>query len=255
MPYTTTGEVHHAGVSNEARIANKFTSSPPECFGKIYPGILTFHHRGGTSQVSDVEIRANSVRVDDCSLKLHRKGTFDHVNTSKIDDYIQNSALVEVVNAAKRAHHGDKNSIEAVRKSISHATNSAWDAMSSEGIRRLLLSIDFRTPRWLIVTEKDSLSIIDHSDLRELSFFPKQDETVYFLKSTPRAKTSRQIWRRSGDIETNTTLRVRLTLNNGVNALLGLSESNKNSVLTLKVQQDSVDSLLKQLPRSVVSLA
>ena len=156
MPYNTTGEVHHAGTSNEERIATLFTTSPPECFARIYSGTLTFHHKGGTQQVSDVEIRSNTVRVDDCSLKLHREGTFDYVNTSKIDEFLHAPALLEVVNAAKCNHRGDKDSVGAVRKSISDATNSAWTGFTSDAIRKLLLTIDARTPRWLIVTEKDS---------------------------------------------------------------------------------------------------
>lgn len=255
MPYNTTGEVHHAGTRNEVSLVSIFSASPPTCFSDRYGGSLTFVHLGGTKRVSDIEIDSDGARVDDCSVKLHREGTFDYINTSKLSDYIQVPKLVELVGKKKRDHLGDKNAINLVRNLLADAINSEMDAITSDAIRKLLLNIYARSPRWLIVTEKGKLSIIDHSNLHELSLHPTSDDTTYFLKSSGRAKTSRQIWRMTGGIETNTTLRLRLTLNNGVGALLGLSNKNSSSLLTLKVQQDSVDSLLKKVHRSVVALS
>ena len=70
----------------------------------------------------------------------------------------------------------------------------------------------------------------------------------YILKrstASNKAKTSRQIWTINADgEEKNTNLRLRFILNNGMNALLGKSKSNKNSSPVLKIQQDNVDKFM-----------
>jgi hypothetical protein len=82
--------------------------------------------------------------------------------------------------------------------------------------------------------------------------FVGYNEWEYYLKSTGRAKTSRMVFRRKDGVEVNTNLRIRLVLNNGVNALLGLSEKNKTSIPCLKIQQDRVDILLRDLVDPIV---
>jgi hypothetical protein len=51
--------------------------------------------------------------------------------------------------------------------------------------------------------------------------------------------------------EINTCLRIRLVLNNGVNALVGQSSKNKSSVPCIKIQQDNVDLFISTLSDKV----
>jgi len=85
-----------------------------------------------------------------------------------------------------------------------------------------------------------------------LSEFIAYPDWEYFLKSTPRAKTSRMIFRRKDGVEVNTDLRLRMVLNNGVGALLGQSAKNKCSIPCLKIQQDRVDKLLVGLVNTTI---
>ena len=97
--------------------------------------------------------------------------------------------------------------------------------------------------------ETGRLIVFEHS---EIDAFRSREDDEFFLKSTPRARTSATIWRRREGVETNTTLRLRLVLNNGIGAFLKLPTSkNKSSVPTLKIQQDNVKSLLSRV-KSVV---
>ena len=66
-----------------------------------------------------------------------------------------------------------------------------------------------------------------------------------FILKTTRAKSSRQLWLKTENGEINTNLRIRITLNNGVNALLGKSKSNKSSTPSIKIQQDNVDKFIE----------
>ena len=63
------------------------------------------------------------------------------------------------------------------------------------------------------------------------------------------------MWRTKDGVDTNTHLRLRLVTNNGITALLDLSKANKNSILTLKIQQDAVATLLASVRRVRIALA
>jgi hypothetical protein len=141
-----------------------------------------------------------------------------------------------------------------VKTAIKDATNSTWDNMTSEGIRKLLLAVNDRTPEWMFVREATEMSVFRHEEMRELSEFPKDPSWTYVLRAG-RAKESRQVWRVKNGVEVNTHLRLRLVTNNGVTALLGLSNANKNSILTLKIQQDAVNQLLAAVKRVRIAIA
>jgi hypothetical protein len=255
MPYNTTGEVHHAGVGAEADTAALFTSAPPSNIAAAYPDkTLTFRQEGGTQTVSDVAVYADGIRVDEISSKLHRKGTFDHINTSKVGEYIPCEALVATISRLRTEHRGDASAVSAVRAALKEATNATWDSMTSEGIQTLLNAVDARTPAWMAVKEKSEISVFRHAEMEELAKHPKDPSVTYSLRAA-RAKESRQIWRTKDGVDTNTHLRLRLVTNNGVTALLGLSAANKNSILTLKIQQDAVATLLTSVQRVRIELA
>ena len=253
--YNTTGEVHHAGVANEGHTAQFCNSNIPSNIQEDYPGkTLTFRKEGGTHQVSDMGIYADDVRVAGGSDKLHRSGTFDHVNTSKVIDYLPCESLVKTIDDLRAAHRGDATAVEKAKTAIKDATNETWNVMTSEGIRKLLLAVNERTPEWMFVREKTELSVFRHSEMRELSEFPQDPSWTYVLRSD-RAKESRQVWREKDGLGINTHLRLRLVTNNGVSALLGLSKANKNSILTLKIQQDAVATLLSAVKRVRIAIA
>jgi len=255
MPYNITGEVHHAGVANEGHTVNICNSSIPSNLQDNYPGqTLSFRKEGGTQQVSDMGIYANDVRVAGGSDKLHRNGTFDHVNTSKVNDYLPCESLIKRIDELRTTHRGDASAVNTVKAAIKDATHETWNGMTSEGIRKLLTTVNERTPEWIFVREKTELSVFPHSEMRELSEFPRDTTWLYSLRSG-RAKESRQVWREKDGIAVNTHLRLRLVTNNGVSALLGLSTANKNSILTLKIQQDAVSTLLASVKRVRIAIA
>ena len=255
MPYNIDGEVHHAGVANEDNTVNLCNSRIPTNIQEAYPEKrLTFRKEGGTNQVSDMGIYADDVRVAGGSDKLHRNGTFDHVNTSKVLDYLPCESLQKMIVDFRRDHFRDASAVDSVKVKIKDATNSMWNTMTSDSIRKLLISLDERTPEWMFVREPTEMSVFRHSEMLELSEFPKDESWTYVLKSA-RAKESRQIWREKDGLSVNTNLRVRLVTNNGVSALLGLSNANKNSILTVKIQQDQVGKLLNAVKRLRIAIA
>ena len=61
-----------------------------------------------------------------------------------------------------------------------------------------------------------------------------------------RAKSSRKVIFTKDGIDYDYGIRLRITSNNGITAFLGLSKSNNNSSVVLKLQQDAVHKLVKE---------
>ena len=61
---------------------------------------------------------------------------------------------------------------------------------------------------------------------------------------TDKIQTSRKVVLRMGVHTVDTGLRLRLTSNNGIKAMLGMSKANKTSIPVLKLQQDNIQRLV-----------
>jgi hypothetical protein len=250
MPFVTDGSVHHSGVRNEHTVADLLSAATPTRIQAAYPdSALTFLHRGGTRGVDDVEIHVGGTRVSGISIKHHgSSGTFDYINTSKVLESLPDAeGLCERVAELRTLHFGDASAIPAVRKTIRDGVRGLWATMTSDRIRTLLQRVNERNSDWVCIKTPTGLVTARHEALTELSLYPSDHKTTYELRGTA---DSRQIWRTTDGRAVNTHLRVRLALNNGVTALLGLSSANKNSNLTVKIQQDNVRGLLDALAES-----
>jgi hypothetical protein len=246
MPYKTDGSTHHGGVRNEHNLVDTFNANPPRAFVDAYPGQpLRFVQEGGTGQVDDVGVFSGDTRLTGISAKNHGGGsaTFDYIKTSKVSEYIPTvQPLVEQIEHFKRAFWKNPEAVPALRKLVKEGVDALWSTMTSEDIRKLLKVIDTRNSAWVCINDR----LFRHEQLVELSLHPHDPDVHYELR-TAHAQSSRQIWRTKDGQATNTHLRIRLILNNGVTAALGLSTANKNAYLCIQVQQDDVRNLLTQV--------
>ena len=87
----------------------------------------------------------------------------------------------------------------------------------------------------MAVTDANNLNLYKPSDYSVVQQLSSGQEFELIGK----AKGSRRV--------VGTNLRVRITTNNGIGALLGVSKANKNSVISLKLQQDRVNTLLNEV--------
>tara|TARA_Y100000590_G_C15651460_1_gene988909 strand:- start:359 stop:1147 length:789 start_codon:yes stop_codon:yes gene_type:complete len=251
MPYNTTGASHRDGVSNEQKIVQFLNSTADEKALKLKslfrPNLnLQFVQIGGTKSVSDMDIRdiTTGQKVCGVSIKNHKQGSYDYVNTSKLGDYLPAaivSTLKEGVKAIKGKYFGQEDKLPEARTEVATLLEQAFTQFNDAIIRQVIQEINDRNPRLVIINDiaNKQLKCYLDSSFTELSAEPYKSTNVYTLKTT-RAKTSRQIMRNG--IVTN--LRLRVSLNNGVKALLGLSKANKYSIPVIKIQQDSVDKVL-----------
>lgn len=252
MPYNTNGQSHAEGVQNERNVVSLLNISTIMNllgFKRHYnEEKLQFIHQGGTRDVQDVKIvnQENKV-VGGISVKQHKNGTVDFINTSRLEDFLPPSdvtLLRETIAEIRANHRGDATQVDRVRKLLKDITNSVFQSINSNNIRDLLKVIDDRNPEFFLIKDFENHSLLNykHSQLTELAESPYNDENTYSL-ITPRSATgSRRILCNGQD----TGLRLRIALNNGVKALLDVGNGNNhNASWTLKVQWDGIDDFIE----------
>ena len=249
MPYNTTGGSHRDGVSNEKKIVDflNATNGGSLRLNELFGESLQFVQIGGTKSVSDMDIfrEESGERVCGVSIKNHKQGSYDYVNTSRTRDYLPEESVNRIssgIQGIRTAYLDQEEKIEAARAAKNTLLEAEFVNLTSDAIKSLLQKINVRNPKLIIVNDvKDKkLKCYHESAFTELATEPYKEENVYSLKKG-RGKTSRQILRNG----VSTNLRVRIELNNGVKALLGgFGAGNKNSSVAIKVQQDSVDKVL-----------
>lgn len=256
MVYDTTGKSHKEGVANEHMFVER-VNNPVGIIGRYirskYGERVLIEHKGGTRTVDDAVIMNESVKMAGVSIKRHKSGTFDWLNTSKLSD---NNALCENINAFRERNRGITREIWDISENVLRAECATFfdnylNSITSDTIVTILNQIynDY----------SDEIAIVDIENKRTI-VYPKVEnfnemvgypEWRYYLKRT-RAKNSAVIWREYEGVHVSTYLRIRITLNNGVTALLGLSLANNNSVVCLKVQQDNVRGYINSLSNVVI---
>jgi hypothetical protein len=251
MPYNTTGASHMEGVKNEKDIVYSLnvTNGSSLKLDELYGGAMHFKQIGGTKSVSDMDgfSAASEERKCGVSIKKHKvgTGTFDYVNTSKLKDYLPEESVNRIKSGIldiRRRYHGDESKINIARNEKNILLDQEFVHFTDVVIKSLLKKINSRNPELIIVNDVQNrkLKCYKESSFHELAVEPYNVSNVYTLKKG-RGKTSRSILRNGVSIN----LRLRIELNNGVGALLGgFGKKNKNSSVTIKVQQESVDKLL-----------
>lgn len=251
MPYNTSGASHADGVKNERNIVDflNATNGSSLRLDELYGGAMYFKQIGGTKSVSDMDGFSveNDERKCGTSIKNHKgsTGTFDYVNTSKLIDYLPEDSVCRVksgISSIRMRYFGDESKMDIARDEKNNLLEQEFVYFTNDVIKSLLKKINSRNPELIIVNDVAvrRLKCYKESSFRELAIEPYNDSNVYSLRKG-RGKTSRSILRNGVVIN----LRLRIELNNGVGALLGgFGKRNKNSSVTIKVQQESVSQLL-----------
>jgi hypothetical protein len=233
MAYRTDGSSHHSGVLNEKQLVQILRENEavrksvyPEC-----PPEPKVKHLGGTQHKADLKINEQGVSVK--KKKELKNGSFDWVNSSAA--YKRHK---EHFPRFTNALHNPKGAIETVRENVKIATHGDLESFDNGALRNLLRTSVIEPNEKLILSvvdvENKKLYSCDFKDTLLYKYY-KSNATLS-LKKTNRVTTSRTLLFDGKDIG----LRIRVVLNNGINALLGLSKSNKHSIPVIKFQQDKV---------------
>ena len=256
MPFPTTGENHYKGIKNECEIVKYMNDNPDNDIIKRlelkYNSSLShWEHEGGTKQLMDSSFKTDDGKKKGVHIKHHEKnGTFDWINTTK---GVRFSDLKLIVSDFKNKNiHTVIPEKGGIRDEIANIFSQYLDQLSSEDIENLLSRICNRddNTKYLIINKRKLKQYILLDEMNLDPYCNPNNDSHFILKKTPRAITSRQIWLENNDgNQTNTHLRIRCGLNNGIKALF---TKGKSSTPSLKIQQDNVDGFINNCSDKVI---
>jgi len=264
------GSSHYAGISRE-QLLIQLLSDPrssirqaicnsiglPIPSGSTDSNRVDVRHVGGTNTKVDVAMYCSDTKqcLYSISVKNHqgKSGTFDWMNTSKGFPELETcmASLRQIKDAFINTEESLRN-VDAVRTQIDGVFSDILERTrdDSEFIRGILANIYEHNPDGMVVFlgAKNQVVHFHKSELAVLreSANPTNGRT-YSLKHKPNTTSAQIMYTDPNQEQTkehNSYMRIRLVLNNGVTAFLGLSDKNKTSVPCIKIQQDSVDALM-----------
>jgi len=239
--FKTDGSVHREGIQNELDTIDFLNSI------NRYQQLV--EHRGGTGQKADAAAGKKLITIK--RKKGIKNGSFDLCNTSIYNDIFKGhftQFLEDVKEHRQMPKQLREVSVDFMRNDFNNLCESALDNIDKQALITILVDIFSKQAGYDVV--------INDTESKDVYIFESEAHPVWTairmgydveLVSTKRAKSSRKIVFKNGNHVINTGLRLRVTSNNGINAFLGLSKANKNSQVVVKLQQDAVDQLVKDV--------
>ena len=247
--YNTTGLVHREGVKNEdvtVRILNE---------KKFYPHPV--EKRGGTKCKEDAVAgyqRISIKRKDGIT-----NGSFDWFNTSAYNDVLGDTfdhflSNMKELRSLPELIRNDDDLILKIRDNFNQLCELALDSLTSAQVTEILR-------RGLIDANCGFDVVINDTKTSELYVFSADQHPAfdyiangYSIVLKGNGKSSRMVYfvDQQGKVY-DCGLRLRVTSNNGINAFLGNSKANRNSQVVIKLQQDKVQHLLREVKASVTT--
>lgn len=240
MAYRNDGSVHYEGIENENNVAARMEDIfyAQQVLGTTLGNSYAVETRGGTQHKEDVVVLDNSTehKISVKRKKSLKTGSFDYINSSSaVKDTSSLSHFAQEVNRAKGC-----TSKSVARKIVNEASNTVLNNLASKDVWNIL-------QKHVIVPYENIITLInDQATKKSYAFefggtqlfqhYQKKSEISLIGKGS-----SRRILFGGEDIG----LRIRVVTNNGIGALLGLSDKNKTSIPVVKIQQDKVAALIE----------
>lgn len=246
MTYKTDGSVHYQGIANEhdtIKILNQLG---------IYE--QTISHLGGTKNKADAQTETKKLTIKRKN-GIHN-GSFDWVNTSVYNDII--NGFDEFYEDIKTHRNLDEKyriaSVDLFRSQFNKLCSEALDNINSQQLSKFILDVFEKQVNYdVIVNDVKTKTLYIFEATSHPAYKLIQSGYTPVLVNTRQAKTSRKIILTQNNHSVDTGLRMRITSNNGINAFLGLSKSNSNSQVVVKLQQDKIQNLLKTVTPKIYS--
>jgi len=269
MSYPDDGRNHYSAIKNEHNTKEFLQEYAHLIYPNLDKGKYKVEGRGGTKYKADNIIFGENGNVINISDKQKNKGlsvgSCDYTNTSgpitillkegsESVKQIQ-SVLDSVIEDKKLPIHERKKLVENYRPVAAKACNSFLNSLSSDKIIDLI-------NRYLIKPNKEMEMFITDGKSGNRYTFPFTKHPVIELIETgfipsidvKAGKMSGKIIFTKNNQKEDVGLRIRCHTNNGVSALLGVSNSNPNSKFVLKFQQDGVAKLLDIIGVSPIAI-
>ena len=256
MAFRTDGSSHVDGIKNEKQqikylqdgAAHSVVTGLSENF-QVVP-------KGGTQFKEDFQIVDGDtiIKVSAKRKKKMSTGSYDYVNSSSVMSEI--TSLSHVASSVKELKAAGQ-SKSTTRKKFNELSNRVLRSLSASDISKILIEHVAKKNEGIQMMITDSASNKNYwYDFQESQMYKDVirllDEDYKYKPELVfgRGKTSAKIVFKNADgDQIDHNLRIRLVLNNGIGALLGLSSSNKTSTATIKIQQDRCDKMMARLQK------
>ena len=248
MAFKTDGSSHKNGIKIEVRVANKLPTNAKKLFPNLSDD-FEVELKGGTQNKADVSIIDGEIEIP-ISIKNKKRlktGSYDLVNTSAGLD--QFDSLSDVKSDIKNVDIS--NSVSTVRRKVNDILHEGLKGITSSELKDFLQEhINQKNEGFTIIisdreTEKDYM--FDYDDLPLKHSIDNHDPKLKW----GRGKTScKVVFEDDEGNELDHNVRLRVTLNNGVKALMGKSKKNKTSSPSIKIQQDKVHKVIETLQKN-----
>lgn len=243
--YLTDGSSHYSGILNEEKTIAVMQRL------KLLSGQTK--KLGGPRNKADWEDKGRLFSAK--HKESLSKGSFDWVNTTRLGDcwseYLEEfyKEAQELSERYTRPKSSTK-LVEYTRNLFSELSNDILDAYPSEELKKFLYE-------HLVEPNRSIQCVITESGEQRLFIFPMTDHPAikalnqgYEPSLEGAAEGSRKVVLTKGEDTIDSGLRLRIALNNGVRALIGLTTDargrKKSSYVVAKIQQDNVRTLVEK---------
>jgi hypothetical protein len=238
--FKTDGSVHYSGIANEGKTAEILNAI------NYFPDKV--ETRGGTKHKEDAV--AGSLKLSAKDKKRLSSGSFDWGNISRNTNNIFGNYFDSfkdmIKNLRKENTYSRQYAVDGVREQFASLCNDAFDILTKDQVCDLIVDSITHGIDWVFVNDKENKVLYQFDPKNHPAIkLAKECDLIKFV-TVRNAKGSRKVIFVKGGVEYDYGIRLRITNNNGINAFLGLSKSNNNSQIVLKLQQDAVHKLVKE---------
>jgi hypothetical protein len=278
MAFLCDGSNHNTGIKNEVFLTNELNNG---LMAFLYPeankaGDVAIHI-GGTGSKTDIglfdkthsnlTLETLKKKLKDGNIKMKKSisvkkkeleisGTFDWTNTTS---YI--TANFNLLPHLKAVYDESRRLRSALTESQRASEKKSFERLIKDACNNTLIELQPETLKSLIQTEminpnKDEMILVRCLDTGSIYHFPfskhpmnafvaNPNNEFFLKKKRASAKGSQTIMVRdtTTNEEIDTGVRIRLHTNNGASAMLGISNSNKDSSFCIKFQQDNFNDI------------
>ena len=239
MAFKTDGSVHYSGIANEgktAQILNSINYFPDE--------VITV---GGTKHKEDAV--AGSLKLSAKDKKRLSSGSFDWLNTSRYNSLFGThfDGFKDMIKILRKEEiYARQSVVDEVRDQFASLCSDAFDVLTKDQVCDLIIGAISDGIDFVFVNDKENNVLYQFDPENHPAIKLARECDSIELVSSKKAQSSRKVIFIKDGVKYDYGLRLRVTSNNGIKALLGLSKSNKNSQVVIKLQQDAVHRLVKE---------
>lgn len=250
MGFRTDGSSHASGVKAEKNNVKLMQvdarKASAMCGVPLTEGEYTVEQRGGTQYTEDIAVqhKGGETTLSHKHKKELKTGSFDWLNSTK---RVPSAAtLKRLTRHLRESNH----TVEEARAIFTGACQTALEYLSSDDIIQIIkegIIAKYKKVDRITVEAQDEKTIYSFSP-RAIPFFKAISEPGTSVEMTGRGATSRSLrfFDEEGNPFPDFGLRIRVTSNNGITAMLGINPKGKNNTSSpvIKLQQDKVHKMI-----------